>query len=63
MAKEYRIVEAFGRFMNLRWELQEKYRYFAHPDDNDFTEGWHLCCAGSREFCEEALRRRINNNN
>ena len=59
MEAEYKIVEGFGHYFNKRWELQKRYRYFAKECDEEMTEGWALECCGTKEFCEEALEKRL----
>lgn len=57
--KEYRIVEGIGPYWNKRWELQEKYSYCEWVGNKiERIFSWHTVCHGTKEFCEEALKRR-----
>ena len=51
MNHEYRIVEGYGSYMNKRWELQKQ--------NNLVVGGWSVECHGTKEFCEEALQKRL----
>ena len=37
---EYKVVQAYGRFNELRWEVQEKYYYY--NEDGEKIEAWHM---------------------
>ena len=39
-----RLVETIGNYMEYRYEIQEKYSYWKHNDDESPTFGWAMRC-------------------
>lgn len=58
MSHEYRIVEGYGPYMNKRWELQ-RYRMCDIDSNGEVNYQWQMECCGTKEFCEEALQKRL----
>ena len=56
-----RLVRTIGNYMEYRYEIQEKYSYWEHDDDESPTIGWAMRCKSHnlQQACEMYERDRI----